>query len=190
MTFDELQNNWKCQQNEFELKIQPDILLREVQRNQKNFETTYFWCDIIITGCCMFCAALFLFWGIKFGLWPLYLLAIICFSVSSFVVINRIVQRKNRPGYSETLHDFVNGSLIQVKQQIWIHRNVFWWFAGPIAIGQIIWFGYWKSILNVTIAVLIALGVHLSLQWEIRKKLNPRKQELEELLNSLKENNT
>ena len=42
MTFDELQKNWQSQQEHFVLRIDPDVLLKQVQRNKSNFESAIF----------------------------------------------------------------------------------------------------------------------------------------------------
>jgi hypothetical protein len=186
MTLDELQNSWKYQKNDFKLKIEPDVLLREVQRNQRHFENTIFWRDIREAGIGLLLVAVFLYFGIKSGLWPLYLLAILCLWVSVFIVVDRILQKRRQPCPSDSLFGFVNSSLDQINHQIWLLRNVLWWYVAPIGVGLIIWFSSRSSLLDIVVVIFLSLGVYWLNQWAIRKELAPRKHELEELLNSLK----
>ena len=186
MTFDELQKTWQSQQENYKLKIEPAILLREVQRNQKSFESTIFWRDVREVGIALLCGAVFLYFGIKSELWPLYLLAILCLWVSVFIVVDRRKQKRNQPCPSDSLFDYANSSLGQINHQIWLLKNVLWWYVAPIGVGLIIWFGSRSSLIDIVVVIFLSLGVYWLNQRAVRKELQPRKEELEELLNNLR----
>lgn len=203
MTFDELQDSWKCQKNEFRLKIEPEILLREVKRNHRNFKSTIFWRDVREVGISFVLIPVFLHFGIKSGLWPLYLLAVICFAVGSFMIIDRQLQKRKTLPPSDSLLDYVNSSLAQINHQIWLLRNVLWWYLAPFTIGILVWFIFClKNVIRDNLPIIILLfflicilgtllliwRVYCLNQSAISKYLKPRKCELEELLNSLKDN--
>lgn len=184
MTFDELQKNWQSQQADAKLAINPDLLLREIKRNKEHFESTIFWRDVREVVISVLLVAIFLYFGIKSGLWPLYLLAIFSLWVSVFIVVDRILQKTRKPYRSDSLFNCVKCSLAQINHQIWLLRNVLWWYVAPFGIGLIIWFGYSGSLKDILVVVLLCWGVYWLNQQAIRKELSPRKNELEKLLNS------
>ena len=212
MTFDELQKNWRSQQAEPKLAIEPDLLLKEVKRNKENFESTIFWRDVREIGA-GFVASAFLFAGcvffwvldLKNFVWPLLLLIILGTGTGTFILVDRIVQKRKYPEHGGTLMRYTENSLTQVVHQIWLLKNVFWWYLLPLGGGLLIWFsscglmvimikgmkasiGYLFFILACIIGtILLYWGIYWLNQRAVRKELMPRKNELEELLNSLKD---
>jgi thiosulfate reductase cytochrome b subunit len=88
--------------------------------------------------------------------------------------------------------------LIQVKHQIWLLRNVFWWYLLPfqVGIGALICSVSWQARLaGLTVIMglagfalvcgLLGWGVYRLNQSAVRTTLEPRRQELETLLSSL-----
>ncbi len=97
--------------------------------------------------------------------------------------------------------DFIKRSIDQSNHQIWLLRNIFWWYLLPPGIGMAVVLSYvlylvlqdgllsrahvWEVLYLTGVAVLVALtfwGVYLLNQRAVRNELLPRKQELEELL--------
>ena len=137
--------------------------------------------------------------GLEENLWPLILLALLVLLVAVFLVVDRIVQkRKKRLMTSRCLTSCIAGSLVQVNHQIWLLKNVFWWYLLPIFIGIFIFVCYsaWDArdhipwfmfdIAYMIVVVLFMWYVYRLNQKDVRKELMPRKEELEQLLNSLK----
>lgn len=202
MTFNELQNNWQSQQPEPKLAIDPDLLLKEVKRNQRNFESIIFWRDVGEVGVAVVLIPIFLYPGIKDKLWPLCLLAFLCFWIAAFMVVDRIIQKRRRPCLSDSLINCTKSSLAQVNHQVWLLKNVLWWYLGPLGAGLLIWFG--SCGISVMISehpstgtvlfilgcivgtLLLYWGIYWLNQYAVRSELIPRKNELEDLLNSLK----
>ena len=201
MTFDELQKNWRSQQPDPKLAIDPEMLLREIKRNKESFESGIFWRDVREVGVAVVLIPVFLYYGIRDSLWPLCLLAVLCLWVAVFLVADRIVQKRRQPCLSDTLFNCVESSLAQVKHQIWLVSNVLWWYLAPLGIGVLIWFGYcgisviiienppigWVFFILGCIfgTILLYWGVYWLNQRAVRKELIPRKDELEDILNSL-----
>ncbi len=202
MTFDELQKTWQSQQADPKLAIDSDLLLKEVKRNKKYFESAIFWRDVREVGTAIMLVVFFLYFGIKHSLWPMWLLALLCLWVGVFMVADRIVQKRRHPCLSDSLFNCVKSSLAQINHQVWLLRNVLWWYLLPPGIGLLIWFsfcgisimiserpsiGYLLFILACIVGtILLYWGVYWLNQRVIRKELIPRKQELEEFLGSLK----
>ena len=94
--------------------------------------------------------------------------------------------------------DCVKVSLTQVEHQIWLLRNVFWWYLLPFTIAilaffaQVAWLnhsGFWPITLALVPFVLFLLVlygfVYYLNQRAVRRELEPRRQELLTLLASL-----
>ena len=199
MTFDELQKTWQSQQTSFKLTIDSDLLLREVKRNKRFFESAIFWRDVREVGVAFLMFPFFLYFGLKMKIWSLHATALLTLSVGVFMVVDRIIQKRKRPELTGALMGYIENSLAQVVHQIWLLKNVLWWYLLPPSIGIAIFIGHlaWlirdlpgRGLIFLSVycvfCVLLFWGVYLLNQRAVRKELNPRKEELEQLLNSLK----
>lgn len=209
MTLEDLQKSWNSQEAQPRLTIEPDILLKEVQRNKRSFESTVFWRDVREVGLAFLMAAFFLYVGITENAWPLVVLAILVLFVGVFLLVDHIVQRRNKPVFTEPLLRCVESSLNQVNHQIWLLKNVLWWYLLPpgVGIGIFIIFCAWGTIWNIVtwniiakeftailgfligysvFCVLLFWGIYWLNQRCVRKELQPRRRELETLLKNLK----
>jgi hypothetical protein len=198
MNFEELQKAWQSQNPGATVTINTDLLLKEVRRNQHHFWMTIFWRDAREVGVAAFLTWLFLHWAIRDREWSLYLLSFSCFGVGLFMLVDRWLQRRKRPVTNDPLRSCIEASLLQVNHQIWLLKNVFWWYLLPLAaaIGISICAGIWRTrqagfsvmkgwVVFVMFGVLIYWGVYWLNQFVVRKHLEPRRQELESLLASL-----
>jgi hypothetical protein len=198
MNFEELQKAWQSQNPGATVTINTDLLLKEVRRNQHHFWMTIFWRDAREVGVAAFLTWLFLHWAIRDREWSLYLLSFSCFGVGLFMLVDRWLQRRKRPVTNDPLRSCIEASLLQVHHQIWLLKNVFWWYLLPLAaaIGISICAGIWRTrqagfsvmkgwVVFVLFGVLIYWGVYWLNQFVVRKHLEPRRQELESLLASL-----
>jgi len=203
MTFDELQKTWQSQESSFSLSIDSDMLLREIKRNKKHFESAIFWRDVREVGVCFLLVIFFFYYGLKGNVWELLLLALLVAWVGVFMIVDRIVQKRKRPKFTESLIGCIKSSLAQVVHQIWLLKNVLWWYLLPPGIGLGIFIG--SAALSIirdfsgkyskigllfifgyaVFCILLYWGIYHLNQWAVRKKLNPRKAELEQLLDSL-----
>lgn len=209
MNLEELQKSWQSQEGQPRLTIEPDMLLKEIQRNKRNFESTVFWRDVKEVGIAFLMTALFLYFGIRYNAWPLVVLAILVFYVGVFLLVDRILQRRKKPTLTGPLLECIEGSLNQVNHQIWLLKNVLWWYLLPpgVGIGIFIICCAWDAIWNIVVwniggkefvpilgflfgysvfCVLLFWGIYWLNQRCVRKELQPRRQELEALLHNLK----
>jgi hypothetical protein len=199
MNFEELQEAWQSQDTGAKVTIRADALLKEVRRKQKQFRATILWRDVREVGVAAFMTWLFLHWAIRDREWSLYLLALACFGVGTFMLADRWLQRKKRPITNDSVRACIEASLVQVNHQIWQLKNVFWWYLLPIQVGLAALIGsvLWQArlaglavIMGLTayalVCALVCWGVYKLNQSAVRKGLEPRRQELETLLNSLK----
>ena len=74
MNPDNFQEAWRAQTSHSRLSIDPDVLLQEVQRNQRQFAATIFWRDVREVGIALLMIPLWVFLGIRLSLpWAWYL---------------------------------------------------------------------------------------------------------------------
>ncbi|MHC4476870.1 MAG: hypothetical protein ACYTEL_14580 [Planctomycetota bacterium] len=198
MTFDQLQKTWQSQQTGFQLTIDSDMLLREVKRNKNHFESVVFWRDVREVGIAFAMFLFFVYAGVGSSAWPLLVLALLVLFVGVFLLADRIVQKRRMPNRSRSLTSCIEGSLQQVKHQVWLLKNVFWWYLLPPGVGIAVFVSYsaWDARdhlgwFTFDIACMIVFTLFVWWVWRlnqkaVRKELLPRKQELEKLLNALK----
>jgi hypothetical protein len=210
MTFNELQKNyWQKDIACSKLTIDSNLLLREVMRNKKLFESVILSRDIReaaagILGIlfCLGFAVFFFYKGLNVVAWVLTISTLFDLWVIAFFIADRIFQRKKSPSRGESLTACLEDSLTQVNHQIWLLKNVLWWYLLPPGIGMTAFFVtvYWQIhavgwsaiiqlVINLALAIIVFWGTYWLNQYAVRKELTPRKQELEELLNGLANGN-
>ena len=207
MTFNELQNNWQSQPKKFTLTIDSDILLKEVERNRRSFELSILSRDFIEVATAIILFSFYAYVGYKTNNWPLILLALVSLWVAGFFVIDRLIQKRKQPKVNEILVDCIKTSLHQVNHQIWLLKNVLWWYLLPPGIGIVVFMGHiafaevsrdgirgsigWLSFISgyLIFGFFFFWGVYCLNQRAIRKELLPRKQELEQIQKNLNNDN-
>jgi len=198
MNFDDSQKAWQSQDAAAEVTINADLLLKEVRRNQWQFWATIFWRDVREVGVAILLAIYFAYHGWRNHDWTDELSAAACLGIGAFMVVDRMLQRKKQPVVNHSLKDCITASLAQVNHQIWLLKNVFWWYLLPLLITSAISMTYSAlhvrhfgrgAIAGEIIAVLLVAsifwGVYRLNQAAVRRSLEPRRQELETLSASL-----
>jgi hypothetical protein len=202
MTFDDLKDTWQSHKEVASITVDADMLLREVRRNKASFEASILWRDVREVGASFLVAIYFLYHGLKGKTWSAITLGLFALSIGIFMLADRALQKRRRPDYSDTLTGCIQSSLAQVAHQIWLLKNVFWWYLLPLLVGVAIFTGhiawmlrdagipFWTHIFRSTgIWALLTWGIYKLNQYAVRKGLQPRHQELEDLLNSLEDVN-
>jgi hypothetical protein len=202
MNPDEYKRAWQTQAAQPRLTIDAELLLQEVRRNQRYFTAIIFWRDVREVGVALLMVPLWLYMGVKLSLpWTWYLTVPGLLWIAGFMLADRIRHKRRPPGPGEPLRQRVENSLAQVEHQRWLLRNVFWWYLLPLALpvlaffGQVAWemrAGGWLTALAAgggLVAVLFVVfgSVYRLNQHAVRTELTPRRQELEALLRSLKD---
>jgi hypothetical protein len=201
MNPDNLQQVWQSQPSQVRLTINADLLLKEVQRNQRAFTATIFWRDAREVGIALALVPVWIYLGIKTSApWMWYLTVPALVWIALFMLVDRLRHKRQPPEPGEPLRQRIEISLAQVQHQIWLLRNVQWWYLAPLAVPMLAFLGHlaWReralgwpmALLTAAMAALVAFvvaAVYRLNQTAIRSELEPRSQELEALLVSLKD---
>jgi hypothetical protein len=170
-----------------------------------------FWRDVREIGVGVALVIFFLVFGMKYNAWPDIFLSGCILFVCLFLFMDRFGCRKNRLP-DGTLKECAENSLAEVNHQIWLLRNVFWWYLLPPLVGFVVqglWMEFFlmrgvqevlegpKTILSSVLDFLISLwlpavlfiGVYWLNQWAVKAELLPRKREVEDLLQSINNGN-
>ena len=146
MTFNELQKNyWQKDAAVAKLTIDSDMLIREVKRNKDAFESTIFWRDFREVAVGLIMAGVFLYCTFKSkdNMWvagSFVVIAVSMLYVVAFFIVDRRLQRKKDARHTDPLLACIESSLTQVNHQIWLLKNVFWWYLLPPAVGLAMFF--------------------------------------------------
>ncbi len=203
---EKLQQAWQSQPGGSQIHVDADALIKEVRRKQQSFRATILWRDfreILAAFCVMVAVSLdVVFKGIQKN-WPWLFLVVGAAWVVGYLLFDRWRQRPNAPRYEGALSSHVEQSLKDVEHQIWLLRNVFWWYLLPLALGCLIPNLYFLAkdlgtrelqailvpfVRNTGILLAIFYGAYLLNQYAVRSGLEPRRRELlairESLLNT------
>jgi len=201
MNPDNFKQAWQTQSTQTRMTIDAELLLKEVRRNQRHFTATIFWRDVREVGIALLMFPLWIYMGMRLSMpWTWYLSAPLLLWYAGFMLVDRRRHQRQPLASGESLRRHVESSLAQVDHQIWLLRNVFWWALLPCAVAvapffcQVAWLGRFDGWLTalvmalvVAVAVFILAGIHSVNQNAVRTELEPRRQELEALLMSLKD---
>jgi hypothetical protein len=199
MNPDNFKETWQTQTSQTRLTIDADLLLKEVQRNQRLFTATIFWRDVREVGIALLLVPVWIYLGTRSSQpWTWYLTVPALLWIAGFMLVDRVDHKRRPPELGEALRQRIEGSLAQVEHQIWLLRNVFWWYLLPLILSilaylsQVAWqerSGGWLIAVAMTLVVSLVVIVMTAVYWvnrkAVRSYLEPRRQELEVQLLSL-----
>jgi len=194
MTFEELQTSWQEQPIPDSLTIKEDMLLAITRRNQQDFLAAILRRDFREVAVCVLLVVCFLHNYVHSKSISMLIVAVGCLFVGSFFIIDRLIQKKRQPVYEDSLTSCLKQSLNQVNHQIWLLRNILWWYLLPVGIGMLIGPVLEKGLAFVvskdyvivsTFLVLIFYGIYRINQHAVLHGLLPRRNEILALLNQL-----
>jgi len=201
MNPDDFKQTWQTQSSQTHLTIDADLLLKEVKRNHRHFTAMIFWRDVREVGVAFLLVPVWIYLGTRSSLpWTWYLAVPALVWIAGFMLVDRMYHKRQAPEVGGPLSQYVEMALVQVDHQIWLLRNVFWWYVLPLAVPILAFFGHvawndrlggWWTALGLTAVVSIATIVFAFVYWlnqnAVRSELRPRRQELETLLTSVQD---
>jgi hypothetical protein len=205
--FDKLQKAWQCQHAGAKLNINANanVLLKEVRRDQQQRRAINFWGAVLEISGEFLGTLFFTYQGLRHANWTPFrlpdwdslLVAFACAGVGAFrtfMLVYRIIQRRKQTTAKDPLKACIEASLNEVNHEIWLQGNVFWWCWLPFTTALAVSFCYaslrfhtpkFLAFMVLFVIPLAWWGYRLS-RFTVRKVLEPRRQELEALLTSLK----
>jgi hypothetical protein len=200
---EKLRQAWQSQPGGSRIHIDADVLMREVRRNQQSFRVTIFWRDFrevfVALIALVVVAADVVLRGIRTH-WPWLMLGVGAAWVAGYLLFDRWRHRRNAPHYEGALMSHIEQSLRDVEHQIWLLKNVFWWYLLPIALGGLIptlyyfatdlatrhvWAILGPFVRTIGVFIAIIYGVYLLNRYAVRRALEPRRRELLEMRETL-----
>ena len=151
MNSDSLKEAWLAQTSQTRLTIDADLLLKEVRRNQKSLNAMIFWRDVREVGTSLLMVPVWFYLGAKHSLpWMWYLGVPALLWVAGFMLADRMRYKSHRAEQGESLSRRVEISLAEVEHQIWLLRNVLWWYLLPPGLAVLAFFGQcaWEVLAN------------------------------------------
>ena len=204
MSPDEFQQAWHAETSKTRITVNADLLKKEVQRSQRDFRTAILIRDYREVGVALVMLPVWVIMGYALSLpWTWYLVMIGIVWGIVFILVDRKRHKHTLPGPEEPLLNSANESLAQVEHQIWLLRNVVWWYLLPYAIPMFVFFVHacksiglsWPAALVAAsfpslFVVLLYAFLYVLNQREVRKRLEPRRVELLALIASLNDETT
>ena len=204
MDIDELRDLWRSQDASDGPPFDEDAILRRCQSERRRFNRTIVWRDLREVGAAILVAAWFIFCGSKSwpggGIWTFHLTAASALGVSAFFIIDRVIQRRRAPLLYEAPGHCIAAYHREVTHQIWLLRNVLWWYLLPVAIGISLplvqmtyvatrgtapWLVAGVMLGVAVICAVVYYGIYQLNQHAVRTDLEPRRARLEALLHDL-----
>jgi CubicO group peptidase (beta-lactamase class C family) len=198
---DDFQKAWHSQSSQTRVTISADLLRKEVQRSERNFRATIFRRDFREVAVGLIMLPLWFYLGHQGSLPSTWWLGIPAITwVILFIVVDRFRHRQRPSEPGEPLVDSVKASLATTEHQIWLLRNVFWWYLLPFTIAIMAFFvqtawlrhsGFWPFLFALAPLVLFLFALYGFVYWlnqrAVRTDLEPRREELLTLLATLGE---
>lgn len=202
---DDLKEAWRTQASQTRLTIDADHLVNEVRRKQRQLAATIFWRDVREVGTALLMVPVWIYMGTKMALpWTWYLTVPVLLWIAGFMLVDRLRQKRRAVEPADTLRHHLETSLAEVDHQIWLLRNVFWWYLLPPSLSILAFFaqvtwqmgdGGWFSALFAAVSgagavLFVGLlygGIYWLNQFVVRRELVPRRHELAVLLADLQD---
>ena len=203
MSLDKYQKAWEAESSEFQVTYDVDLLSKEVQRSHRSLQSTLFWRDVREVGTSLLTIPVWIVIGISLSLpWTWYLMVPASLWIAIFMLLDRKRHSQYRSEPGEPLMFYVKESLSQVEHQIWLLRNVFWWYLLPPSISIMAFFihvalgsfdGWWGFVAFVGFLGLLLFIVYFAIyrlnQRAVRDQLEPRRIGLQTLITNLEGEN-
>ena len=206
MAPDEFQQAWQAHSAQTRVIIDADLLREEVQRDQRQFNTMISYRDFGEVGVAVMMIPVWFVMGFMLDLpWTWYLSVPVFLWIAGFMLLYRKRhQPESEPTTEPLLQQCVERSLAEVEQQIWLLRNILWWYLLPPTLSitaffaQVSWQprgGGWLYALIFFVLLegfLLAVygSVYLMNKRVVRTQLIPRQEELQKLRASLEQETT
>ncbi len=183
MNLDDFKAPWQEQQRELDQQV--DHVVKAVRNRMSSFDRVIWLRDLRET---MAAVGVSVWFGVSFfrqDLWVAKLGAMIVVLASLMIIVvlnwTRLTGRVARLG--QTVRDYCTNELNRVDRQIWLLKNINWWYTGPIYLGvtiEMLGLLSPSQLLIFVSTILIPMGwlIHWLNQFSVRTELMPLRNEL------------
>lgn len=198
MTPDDFKQAWQAEASNTRVNFDADLLLTEVRRNEQAFRAMIFFRDLreVVIGVIM--VPVWIVLGLQLKLpWTWWLTLPAVAWIVGFILVDRMRHKRPPSESGEPLRQRVEISLDDVEHQIWLLRNVLWWYILPPSVTIYAFFcdvawrvraQGWEAVAFFAFLTAFLAGVMGGLYWvnqvAVRTYLAPRRDELKALLAS------
>ncbi len=202
MAPDEFQTAWQAEETQQRLAIDAELLHREVDRNQRDFRATIVRRDCVEIGVALLLLPVWIYLGIAGSEpWTWYLMIPALIWVAGYLLVFRIRKQPPPRATDEPLLNCVQRAVSEVEDQIWLLRNILWWYLFPLGIPLLAYLVHlswlrstdWMEVvagLNVAL-LFFCLAIFGLMYFMNRRSVNvdllPRRRELDSLLAGLED---
>ncbi len=201
MDLDKYQKAWKEEASRTQVSFDKENLSKVLQDSRQQFESEVFLRDFFEVGTSIIMIPVWFVMGFALSLpWTWYLSIPVFIWISLFIFIDHKRHPKDHDLLGHPLLNFVKDSLYQLEHQIWLLRNVFWWYLLPFILSisafflQVCWETsneWWEFFSLGGFFGLFVVGVNYLIytlnQRAVRLNLEPRRLQLEKLISNLEE---
>lgn len=137
MNFDQLQHEWQRDVAAKTTRVDPDVIT-QVRAGSRTFVRTIFWRDVREVSAAVLVALVFGRIALAAQAegspaWPAKLASVLPLGVTVFMLIDRWIARRRTSPRGDTLAAEIERAAAGVRHQVWLLRNVFWWYLLPLA---------------------------------------------------------
>jgi hypothetical protein len=200
---EEFQKVWQAQDG---APLDADLLMETLQRHDQSFRRTIFWRDAREIGVALALIPVWTWLGIaQRSPWTWWLGIPGLLWVAGFMFVDRRRQLRAAPPAGASLRVGIAGSLAHVEHQIWLLRNVLWWYLLPLGIPLALFFvqlaiptgrqdpfPLWQAIVAAAVPLGFLIGLYGFIYWlnqyAVRKLLEPLRERLQSALAALTDN--
>ena len=208
---DELKQAWQSQFSGRRLVFDEDLILRQFRRQQSHVYGALYGADVLMI---LIAFAVLGIMGYAFYLsrwaawaqWAVLIMVLPIAGFAAFTIVDRIRHLRRHPKRYDSVKACLESMLTEVHHRIWLYKNALWWFVLPVIVladGGFHAYVHWRvnlmtgtggdAIMGVLRAIvesaITAVVAYYVFRWIIRKHLEPYRQELEALLQSLQPDN-
>ncbi len=196
MELDQYQQAWKSTAGQTKVKIDTVRLAKAVHESHRGFQSTIYWRDCREVGVGLLLLIYWVYKGLTTTMpWTWWLGVPALIWVIGFILVDRKLhpQRPSEPG--EPLNFYAKEAVTQVEHQIWLLRNVFWWYLLPLGVSVMAffvqtswndaasWLGFSLEMFFLSLFVFVVYwGIYWLNQHAVRVSLEPRRHELLKLV--------
>lgn len=196
MNLEHYKEVWQSEASDVRITFDTEKIEKAVRQSQTAFQDMIFWRDVREVGVSLLMIPLWIVLGVTLKMpWSWYLTVPACLWIAGFMLVDRRLHPKGSSDAGEPLVFYARKSLADVEHQIWLLRNVFWWYLLPFSISLLAFFvhvgwdttGHWIGAILVggvmgTIVYKMYQAVDRLNQKAVVEQLEPRRDRITRLI--------